>query len=124
MDEPSAQAAAHVTNTYIHGIKEIKNLEQFYEAKVLAVGSKNVSATPSVHFGSKPVPRGPDGQRLDDESSSSDVSYVWYDRPNTPMANIPNSTANDDMKSRWVPPNSVPGNNDYPSSVIHKGGYL
>ena len=39
MDEASAQAKVHVTDTYIHVIKEIKNLEQFYEAKVLAVGS-------------------------------------------------------------------------------------
>ena len=55
MDEPSAQAKVHVIDSYTHVIKEIDNLEQFHEAKVLAVGSKNVSATFSVHFGSKPT---------------------------------------------------------------------
>jgi len=32
MDDPSAQAKVHVTDTYTHVIKEIKNLEQFYKA--------------------------------------------------------------------------------------------
>ncbi len=40
------------------------------------------------------------------------------------MANTPNSKAGDDMKSRWVPPNSVNGNDDYPYSVLDKDGYL
>ena len=88
----------------------------------------------SVCFGSKPVPlgpngqklhpRGPDGRRLDDETSSSDGSYRYYERPDTPMADTPNSKAEDDMKSRWVPPNSVHGNDDYHSSVLNKDGYL
>ena len=38
MDEPSAQAKVHVIDNYIHVIKEIENLERFYEAKVLASG--------------------------------------------------------------------------------------
>ena len=50
MDEPSAHAKVHKVDKFIHVIKEIKNLEQFYEAKVLAVGSKDFSATLSVHF--------------------------------------------------------------------------
>ena len=84
MDEPSAQAKVHVTNTYIHVIKEIKNLEQFYKAKVLASGSIFDAKVYKVRFGFKPIPlgpdgqklhpRGPDGSRLDDETSSSDGS--------------------------------------------------
>ena len=71
-------------------------------------------------------PRGPDGSRFDGESNSLDRS--WFpgrdDVPDTPMANIPNSKAEDNMKSRWVPPTSVHGNKDYPSSVLNKDGYL
>ena len=115
-------------------IKEIKNLEQFYEAKVLAAGSIFDPKICKVRFGSKPVPldpngqklhpRGPDGSRMDGENSSSDGSYVYYGRPDTPMANTPNSKADNDMKSRWVPPNSVHGNDYYHSSVLNKDGYL
>ena len=40
MDELRAQAKVHVTDNYIHVIMmEIKSLEKFYEAKVLAAGS-------------------------------------------------------------------------------------
>ena len=136
MDKPSAQAKVHVTDTYIHVIKEIKNLEQFYEAKVLAAGSIFDPAVYKVRFGSRPVPldskgrkvhpRGPDGSNMDGESDSSDGSYIYYrpDTPVTPMANTPNSIALDDMKSRWVPPNSVHGYYNYPSSVLNKNGYL
>ena len=119
-------------------IKEIENLEKFYEAKILAVSSKDVSSTLSVHFGSKPTqpnqkkpwhPKYVYGQMASDSSSISDGSkypgrdYMPDTHP-TPKADIPNSTAEDDMKSRWVPPNSVHGNDDYPSSVLNKGGYL
>ena len=134
MDELSAQTKVHLTDTYRRVIKDIENLEQFYEAKVLAISSGNVPKTASVNFGSKPVPldskgqklhpRGPDGSRLDDESESSWGSYLYYDRPDTPVADTPNSKAKDNMKSRWGPPTSVHGNNDYPSSVLNKDGYL
>ena len=134
MDKPSAQAKVHVTNTYIHVIKEIENLEQFYEAKVLAAGSIFDPKIYNVRFSSKPVPLGPngrklhprglDGRRLDDETSSSEGSYLYYERPDTPMANTPNSKVGDDMKSRWVPPTSVTGNDDYPFSFLNKDSYL
>ena len=62
---------------------------------------------------------------MDGKKTSSDGSYRYYrpDTPDTPMANIPTSKAEDDMKSKWVPP-AVHGKHDYPSSVLHKGGYL
>jgi NAD(P)-dependent dehydrogenase (short-subunit alcohol dehydrogenase family) len=93
-------------------IKDIKDLEQFYDANVLAIRLRPVSEKPSVSFestksifdpanlkakfgtGKIPCgpngvimhPRGPDGQRLDDKSESSDGS--WFPgrdaRPDTP----------------------------------------
>ena len=42
MDEQSAQGKIHVANTYSRVIKEIENLELFYDAKVLAVSSGNI----------------------------------------------------------------------------------
>jgi len=87
MDEPSAQTQVHLSTNYSRVIKDIKNLEQFYDAKVLAIRSTPVSEKPTVSFGSKPTmmhPRGPDGRRLDDESESSEGSYLYHDRPDTP----------------------------------------
>jgi hypothetical protein len=40
------------------------------------------------------------------------------------MEDIPKSKAVDDMKSSWVPPDSVHGNDDYHSYALDKGGYL
>ena len=64
MDESSAHAKVHKFDRLIHVIKEIDNLEHFYYAKVLAAGSKVNSKTSLVLFGSKPVPLGPNGQKL------------------------------------------------------------
>ena len=135
MDKPSAQTKVHLADTYRRVIKDIKNLERFYEAKVLAIGSKNESETTSVHFGSKPTqpkekkpwhPKYVYGRTASDSSSNSDGS--WYPerdyRPDTPLTDTPNSKAKDNMKSRWGPPTSVHGNNNYPSSVLNKDGYL
>ena len=62
MDEPSAHAKVHKVDRSIHVIKEIKNIEHFYYANVVAASSKVNSTTSLVHFGSKPVPLGPNGQ--------------------------------------------------------------
>ena len=135
MDKPSEQYKVHLTYTYRRVIKDIENLEQFYEAKVLAISSGDKPETTSVHFGSKPMqpkekkpwhPKYVYGRTASDSSSSLDGS--WFPgrdyRPDTPMANTPNSKAKDDRKSRWVPPNSVHGNNNYHSFVLKKDGYL
>jgi hypothetical protein len=53
MDEPSAQTQAHLSTTYRQVVKDIKNLEQFYDAKVLAICSTNMSEKPAVSFGSE-----------------------------------------------------------------------
>ena len=55
MDEPSAQTKVNLADAYRRVIKDIENLVCFYEAKVLAIGSRNVSETTSVHLGSKPT---------------------------------------------------------------------
>ena len=55
MDEPGAQTKVYLTDNYRRVIRDIENIEQFYKAKVLAIGSRNVPATTSVHFGSKPT---------------------------------------------------------------------
>jgi hypothetical protein len=86
MDEPSAQAQVQLSTNYSRVIKDIKNLEQFYDAKVLAIRSTTVSEKPTVSFGQaptlpKPKPIGPYG-----DSSQSDGS--WFPgrdyRPDTP----------------------------------------
>ena len=103
MDEPSKQTRVHLIDTYRRVIKDIENLEQFYEAKVLAIGSGNVPATTSGHFGSQPTkpkekkPWHPNkyGQTASDSSYSSDGS--WFpgrdDAPDTPEADTSNSKA-------------------------------
>jgi hypothetical protein len=55
MDELSAHTGVHLTDTYRRVIRDIENLEQFYEAKVLAISSGDKPETTSVHFGSKPT---------------------------------------------------------------------
>ncbi len=54
MDEPSAQTQVNLSTTYSRVIKDIENLEQFYDAKVLAICSKPVSEKPAVTFETEP----------------------------------------------------------------------
>ena len=148
MDELASQAKVHIYSNYTHVIREIENLEKFYKAKVLAVGNtldprlfKAQFGTGKIPWGPKGImmhPCGPDGTRLDGKSNSSDSSYLHNDRPDNPLADTPKSEGKDDRKIRWVPPNlsrddkksrwgpstSVRGNNNYPSSVLDKDGYL
>jgi len=54
MDKQSAYAQVHKVELFNHVVKEIENLERYYEAKVLAASSKVISKSSTVHFGSKP----------------------------------------------------------------------
>jgi hypothetical protein len=54
IDKPSAYAKVHKVELFEHVVKEIENLERYYEAKVLAGGSTVNTTTLTVHFGSKP----------------------------------------------------------------------
>ena len=117
MEKLASQAKIHLYSNYTHVIREIKNLEKFCKAKVLAAGKtlnprffKAQFGTGKIPWGPKGVmmhPRGPDGTRLDGKSNSSDRS--WYPgrdaRPNTPLADTPKSEAKEDRKIRWLPPN-------------------
>ena len=122
-------------------IKDIENLEQFYDAKVLAIGSKYVSKT-TVHFGSKPTkPQEKKPQQLpymygntsSDESDNRSFLPGRNDVPDTPFSKTPRQAKirmqgmwgnQDDKKSRWGPPTLVRGNDNYNSSVLDKGSYL
>ena len=67
-------------------------------------------------------------------SDDTDGSYVYYERPDTPVPDTPEQAerkaatmwgnAKVDKKPRWGPPTSVSGNDDYCSSVLKKDGYL
>ena len=146
MDEPSEKTKVHFAETYKRVIKEIENLEQFFDAKVLAAGSIFDPVVFKAKYGTRKLPwgpngtlmhpRGPDGSRLDGESNSSDGS--WFpghdDVPDTPVPDTPEQAkrkaatmwgnAKVDKKPRWGPPTSVSGNDDYCSSVLKKDGYL
>ena len=150
MDELDFQSQVHISSNYTHVIKEIKNLEKYYEVKVLTGDNTFDPRLFKAQFGTRKIPCGPkgvmmhpcgpDGTRLDGKSNSSDGS--WYPgqdaRPNTPLANTSKSEAKEDRKIRWVPPNSsgddkksrwgpstsVRGNDNYPSSVLDKDSYL
>jgi hypothetical protein len=50
MDEPSTQNQVQFATNYSRVIKDIENLEQFYDARVLAIGSTPVSEKPKVSF--------------------------------------------------------------------------
>ena len=131
MDEPSTQNQVQFATNYSRVIKDIENLEQFYDARVLAIGSTPVSEKPKVSFeptlsildptefkakyGTRKIPwgpngelmhpRGPDDRRLDDESESSDGS--WYPerdyRPNTPEPET-KQQAKARLREMWVEP--------------------
>ncbi len=67
-------------------IKDIEDLEQFYDARVLAICSKPASDKPTVSFGQaptlpKPKPIGPYGDSIESDGS-------WFPgrdyRPDTP----------------------------------------
>jgi hypothetical protein len=87
MDELSREAKVHLSYNYKHVIREIENLEQFYEAKVLAADSLFDTKVYNVRFGTDKVPvgprgilmhpLGPDGTRFDGESESSDKSWCF-----------------------------------------------
>ena len=121
MDKPSANAKVHKIDLFDHVVKEIENLERNYEAKVLAAGSKVISKSLTVHFGSKPQTYPPkicgQGGGDDTTSSSDEGASLFSDATNTPMAG-------DDLSSRWVPPTSLNEDDDYNSSVLKKGGHL
>ncbi len=54
MDEPSAHIQVQLSTNYSRVIKDIENLEQFYDTRVLAIFSTTNSNKPTVTFESEP----------------------------------------------------------------------
>jgi hypothetical protein len=88
MDKLSAYAKVHTVEPFNHVVKEIDNLERYYEAKVQAAGSKVISKNLTVHFGSKSTyPPKICGQGGDDTTSIlDDGGSLFSDTPDTPIA--------------------------------------
>jgi hypothetical protein len=102
LDDPSNTPANHAPS-HLQIIKEVENIKQYYNAKVLAAGSTLTPKALAVYFGSK----------------SPVCTEVDTDRSITAL----HSTA--DMFTRWVPPPGYPEDyNDYHTSVLGKDELL
>jgi hypothetical protein len=108
MDEPSAQTQVQFSTNYSRVIKDIEDLEQFYDTRVLAICSTTKSKKPTVSFGL--VSMMPEQVKKPDtwiyshpDSKSSDWSYCYYDRLDTPD---PETIQQTKARSRemWVEP--------------------
>ncbi len=91
MDEPSAQTQVQFSTNYSCVIKDIEDLEQFYDARVLAICSTTESKKPTVSFGlvsmmPEQVKKPNNWMYSHPDSESSDGS--WFPgrdaRPDTP----------------------------------------
>ena len=111
MDKPSTNAQVNKVALFNHVVKEIKNLEHYYEAKVQAVGSKIIPQNLTVHFGSKSVALPTTSDNDNDDMGS-------------PLFSDHSSDVKEDFGSRWVSPNSVNKEDDYNFSALNKSGYL
>ena len=58
-----------------------------------------------------------------DSDYETDGSYIYYERPETPVPDTPKQ-AKFKAATMWGNPPSVSGNDDYSSSVPKKDGYL
>ena len=107
---PRTNAQVHKVALFNSVVKEIENLERYYEAKVQAVGSKIIPQNLTVHFGSKSVAPHATCDKDNDDSRS----------PLFPDSDV----KEEDFNSRWVPPTSVNEEDDYNSSALKQGGHL
>jgi hypothetical protein len=110
MDKPRTTAQIYQVSSCNNIVKEIKNLERYYNAKVQAGGSKIIPQNLTVHFGSKSV--APPASC--DEDSVNDDAPLLSDT----------SDIKEDLCFRWFPPDSVHKEDDYHSIVLKKDGYL
>ena len=102
MDEPSVPVH-HARPHLLATIREIENLERYYDAKVLALGSSN-NKNGMVHFG--PVSAARDAVSDTDSVSTTPQSHTAF-------------------SARWVPPHSALGSYDeYHDQVLREDGYL
>ncbi len=110
MDEPSAQTQVQFSTNYSQVIKDIKNLEQFYDARVLAICSTTDSEKPTVSFG--PVSMMPEQVKKPDtwmysHPDSKSLDGSWFpgrdDRPDTPEPET-EQQAKAWLREMWVEP--------------------
>jgi hypothetical protein len=88
----------HHASTYIQLIDEIKNLERYYDAKVMASSPTVRKIVQSVHFG-----------------TASATRAVGVDAVSIKMATSPDAS----LFARWVPPSGLPADDyDYLSSAL------
>ena len=101
MDEPDASVQLTQLNDVV---REIENLERYYDAKVQAGSSNVTTKNLAVHFGTKSAAR----IAVSDSGSVDSVKY-----------------SSGGIGTRWVPPSSVyEDDNDYQSSVLGEDSYL
>jgi hypothetical protein len=94
----------HHASSYVQLIDEIRNLERYYDAKVMAGSPTVAKLDQSVHFGTRSTAR------------AADVDAVSIE-----MAPSPNAS----LLARWVPPSGLPADdNNYPSSALERDGLL
>ncbi len=85
-------------------VREIENLERYYNAKVQAGGSRSSNIQSAVHFCTKSAAR----PAIIESCSVDSASYH-----------------SSGIGTKWVPPSSVHiDDNDYHSSVLGKDSYL
>jgi hypothetical protein len=102
LDDPSNTPANHAPS-HLQIIKEVENIERYYNAKVLAAGLTLTPKALAVHFGLK----------------SPVCTEVDTDRSST------TSHSPADMSTWWVPPPGYPEDyNDYHASVLGKDELL
>jgi hypothetical protein len=98
LDNPSNTPANHAPS-HLQIIKEVGNIERYYNAKVLAAGLTLTPKALAVHFGSK----SPVCTEMDTNRSSTASHSIA------------------DMSTQWVPPPGYPENyNNYHTSVLGK----
>ena len=110
MDEPSAQTQVQFSTNYSRVIKDIENLEKFYDARVLAICSTTEYKKTTVSFG--PVLTMPEKVKKPDTPmygfpNDDSLDGSWYPgrdaRPDTPEPEIPQQ-AKARLREMWVKP--------------------
>jgi hypothetical protein len=94
----------HHASSYVQLIDKIRNLERYYDAKVMAGSPTVAKLDQSVHFGTRSTAR------------AADVDAVSIETAPSPDASL---------LARWVPPSGLPADDDdYPSSAHKRDGLL
>ncbi len=94
----------HHASSYVQLIDKIRNLEHYYDAKVMAGSPTVAKLDQSVHFGMRSTAR------------AVDVNAISINMAPSPDASL---------LACWVPPSGLPADDDdYPSSALERDGLL